>query len=136
MPRTDVDVVIVGSGAAGLMAALSASTAGARVLVAEGESVPGGASRLSGGWVMAAGTEIQRAAQIEDTPESLYHDLMLYNQFRVQPGIVRRLADESGKIVDWLAEDGHRLLDETSAYAILSAAARALRCRVGRGATA
>jgi succinate dehydrogenase/fumarate reductase flavoprotein subunit len=112
MPRTDVDVVIVGSGAAGLMAALSARAAGARVLVAEGQSVLGGASRLSGGWIMGAGTEMQCAAKIEDSPESLYNDLMLYNQFKVQPGIVRRLAYESGKTIDWLAEIGVRFSPE------------------------
>ena len=49
---TDVDVLVIGSGAAGLCAALTAAEAGASVLVAESEHVVGGSSRLSGGVVM------------------------------------------------------------------------------------
>lgn len=47
------DVVVAGSGAAGLVAALTAATAGARVLVVEQASLFGGASAVSGGqaWV-------------------------------------------------------------------------------------
>src|SRR4029450_2722488 len=100
MNGADVDVVVVGSGAAGLSAALAARGEGARVLVAEAgpgvggaarlpggwgrggwarvlvaesESVIGGATRLPGGWVMAAGTDVQRAAQFDDRPDDLYH---------------------------------------------------------------
>jgi fumarate reductase flavoprotein subunit len=98
--------VVVGAGAAGLTAALAAKAEGARVLVAESESAVGGAARLSGGWVMAAATEIQGAAQIKDDAESLYHEYMFINQFDIQPGIARRLAYDSGEIVDWLTELG------------------------------
>jgi len=47
------DVVVVGSGAAGMMAALSAAVAGSQVLVLESEHVLGGTSSTSGGgtWV-------------------------------------------------------------------------------------
>jgi fumarate reductase flavoprotein subunit len=106
MNATDVDVVVVGAGAAGLTAALAARAEGARVLVAESESVVGGATRLSGGWVMAAATEIQRAAEIDDDAESLYHEYMFINQFEIQPGIARRLAHDSGEIIAWLTELG------------------------------
>ncbi len=108
MPEADVDVVVVGAGAAGLTAALAARTQGARVLVAESESVVGGAARLSGGWVMAAGTDVQRSANIEDDPDSLYHEYMFINQFKIQPGIARRLARDSGEIIAWFIELGIR----------------------------
>jgi fumarate reductase flavoprotein subunit len=89
-----------------LTAALAARADGARVLVAESESLVGGAARLSGGWVMAAATEVQRAAQIEDDAESLYHEYMFINQFDIRPGIARRLARDSGEIIAWLTELG------------------------------
>ncbi len=106
MSDTAVDVVVVGSGAAGLTAALAARAEGARVLVAESEAVVGGATRLSGGFVMAAVTEFQRAAGIQDDPAALYHEYMFINQFEVQPGIARRLAGDSGAVIAWLTELG------------------------------
>jgi fumarate reductase flavoprotein subunit len=106
--RSEIDVVVVGSGAAGLAAALAAHEQGARVVVAESESVVGGASRLSAGMVMGADTGIQRAAGLEDEQDGLYQEYLLANQYLIKPGIVRRLADESGPTIDWLAELGVR----------------------------
>ena len=65
MTDYDFDVVVVGSGAAGLSAALAATQDGAAVLVAEGEGIVGGSSRLSGGLMMGADTRYQRALGIE-----------------------------------------------------------------------
>ena len=108
----EVDVVVVGSGAAGLAAALTAQEQGARVVVAESESVVGGASRLSAGMVIGADTELQRAAQLHDDPGGLYQEYMLANQYLIKPGLVRRMAYESGPAIDWLVELGVRFFPE------------------------
>ncbi|MDX2381356.1 MAG: FAD-dependent oxidoreductase [Acidimicrobiia bacterium] len=103
----DIDVLVVGSGAAGLSAALSAREAGAeRVLVAEGGDVVGGSSRLSGGLIMGAGTRHQAAAGIADDTDALYHDYMQANRWDVDAAVVRRFCDMSGVVVDWLADLG------------------------------
>jgi succinate dehydrogenase/fumarate reductase flavoprotein subunit len=102
----ELDVVVVGSGGAGLIAALVAHDQGARVAVVEAEPVVGGASRLSAGMLMGAGTAIQRAAGLDDDPEGLYQEYMLANQYLIKPGLVRRMAYESGPGIDWLAELG------------------------------
>jgi fumarate reductase flavoprotein subunit len=104
----DVDVVVVGSGAAGLTAALTAGAEGARVVIAESESVVGGATRLSAGWVMAADTEPQRQAGLQDSVEDLYHEYMFINQFGLQPALVRRLAEGGADAISWLLEQGVR----------------------------
>ena len=103
---SDYDVLVIGSGAAGLCAALEAALAGASVLVAESEDVIGGSSRLSGGMIMGAGTRFQKALGIEDTPNDLYKDYMLLNQWKVEPALVRRLADTAGPSIEWLADLG------------------------------
>ena len=103
----DYDVIVVGSGAAGLSAALSAKENGAdSVLVAESEGVVGGSSRLSGGLTMGAGTRYQRALGIEDDADSLFHDYMQLNQWQVDSAVVRRLAERCGPTVEWLGDLG------------------------------
>ena len=53
----DVDVVVVGAGAAGLSAANTALEAGANVLILEKTGVTGGSTARSGGKILGAGTE-------------------------------------------------------------------------------
>lgn len=100
------DVVVVGGGAAGMSAALEASTAGASVLLVEGESRLGGSSALSGGIIMAAGTSVQRAAGIEDDPAALWQEYLLFNQYKVGSSVARQLAFGSGPAVEWLISLG------------------------------
>lgn len=106
-PRPDWDVIVVGSGLAGLSAAIAATEAGAaRVLVVESEGVVGGSSRLSGGIIMGAGTELQRQAGIADDGDALFHEYMAINRWQVDTAVVRTFCQHSGTTVDWLAELG------------------------------
>ena len=74
--EVEIDVVVVGSGAAGLAAAAEAAGAGARVVVAETETRTGGSSRLSGCWIQAAGTSVQRASGFDDSADAMLHDYL------------------------------------------------------------
>jgi flavocytochrome c len=103
---TDVDVIVVGSGAAGLAAALTAAEAGATVLVAEAEDVVGGSSRLSGASLLGAGSKLQAQLGIEDSPERLYHYYMTLNHWSTEPALVWQLAHGVGPAVDWLCDLG------------------------------
>ena len=62
-----VETLIVGAGACGLIAALSAAEAGQEVLVIEADAVPSGSTALSAGLIPAAGTKIQQAAGVKDS---------------------------------------------------------------------
>jgi 3-oxosteroid 1-dehydrogenase len=64
------DVLVAGSGAAGLAAALAAAQGGARVLLAERGDAFGGTTALSGGRVWLPGNAHARAAGVEDPPEN------------------------------------------------------------------
>ncbi len=113
MTDFDVDVLVIGSGAAGLSAALAARQAGAeRVLVAEGEAIVGGSSRLSGGLMMGAATRYQKAQGIEDSPEALFHDYMTLNQWKVESAVVERLTQRAGQAVEWLGDLGVEFYDQ------------------------
>ena len=61
----DYDVIVVGSGAAGLSAAIAAADAGASVLVIDADRQVGGSSRLSGGHFYAAGTRVQQFERVD-----------------------------------------------------------------------
>ena len=65
----EVDIVIAGSGAAGMTAALTAAHLGATAVVLEKTAVFGGSTARSGGGIWAPGNTVLRRAGVPDTPE-------------------------------------------------------------------
>ncbi len=65
------DVVIVGTGAAGLSAALSAHASGARVLVVEKSSMVGGTTAMSGGCIWVPRHHYTARQGVEDSREAV-----------------------------------------------------------------
>jgi 3-oxosteroid 1-dehydrogenase len=65
----EFDVVVVGSGAAGMTAALAAADHGLRAVVLEKTDWFGGSTARSGGGIWAPGNEVLRKAGVRDTPE-------------------------------------------------------------------
>ncbi|HUZ34817.1 MAG TPA: 3-oxosteroid 1-dehydrogenase [Streptosporangiaceae bacterium] len=63
------DVVVVGSGGAGMTAALTAAHHGLRVVVIEKTDRFGGSTARSGGGLWVPGNEVLRRAGVADTPE-------------------------------------------------------------------
>lgn len=99
----DYDVIVIGTGAAGLSAAAMAAEAGASVLMVEAANRTGGSSALSGGVFYAAGTSLQREAGIEgDDPEAMFHYYMTLNQYKIEPALVRTLCRQSASTFEWL----------------------------------
>lgn len=64
-----VDVLVLGSGAAGLVAALRAADADASVCVAEKATRLGGTTAAGGGVIWAPGTRVSALGGFDDTPE-------------------------------------------------------------------
>ena len=103
MADFDIDVLVIGAGAAGLCAALEASNDPDRsVVLVESEEQVGGASAWSTGIVMGAGTAFQKAEGIEDTAEELARDYQSLNNWEILPAIAKVLADESAPTIAWL----------------------------------
>jgi fumarate reductase flavoprotein subunit len=63
-----IPVAIVGAGACGLVAALALRDAGVECVLLERDAQPSGSTALSSGFIPAAGTAMQRAAGIQDSP--------------------------------------------------------------------
>jgi succinate dehydrogenase/fumarate reductase flavoprotein subunit len=100
------DLVVIGSGAGGLAAAVSAAEGGSRVLVFESEREFGGSMALSGGVFCAAGTSVQKAMGLEDSPESYYQHYMDLNQWVLRPSLIRTFCRESTPTFEWLLSLG------------------------------
>src|ERR1700676_4228115 len=108
----EADVVVIGSGATGLPAAVVAREAGSSVIVVEAQNHTGGHAITSGGNVpLGGGTSQQRKYGIIDSPDLLYRDLTDWSV--VEPNgfpdyryndreIIRAFADNSAPTFEWL----------------------------------
>ena len=66
---TQCDALVVGSGAAGMSAAITAAHFGLKVLIAEKEARFGGTTARSGGWLWIPGTSLAQAWGIVESPD-------------------------------------------------------------------
>ena len=103
--RFEVDIAIVGAGACGLCAGLAAAQAGAGVLILERDATALGTTAMSTGLIPGAGSSLQQAAGIADSPEQFANDVCAKTRFRTDENIALALARESAKTIDWLVDD-------------------------------
>lgn len=103
--RTHVfDVVIVGSGCAGLAAAIEAADKGATVALLEKMSMPFGNTIYAGGIFNATNTSVQKEQGLSDSVDAFYADMMKVSQNRGDAALTRVFAEESGAAIEWLRE--------------------------------
>lgn len=95
----DAEVVVIGGGACGLMAAWRAARLGADVLLLEKDSRLGCNAEIASGSLAAAGTRHQRAAGVQDSVAQMAADIMAKNKNQADAGIVRTLCAGSAAIV-------------------------------------
>ncbi|MBO9355476.1 FAD-binding protein [Bordetella petrii] len=101
---TEVDVLVIGAGGAGLAAAVAAHEGGASVAVVEKLDRPGGNTMLSTGSVPGAGSRFQRAVGIVDDPQTMVDDLMSLSGPHDADALTRQLAECSAELVEWMAD--------------------------------
>lgn len=101
---TNCDVLVIGAGAAGLVAALVAQAHGANVVVAERDALPCGSTALSAGLIPAAGTSFQAAAGIDDSPATFAADILAKAHGEPDPAAVAVVTNAIGAALEWLAD--------------------------------
>ena len=102
----DYDIIIIGGGGAGMTAALFAHQAGAKVIILEADKKLGGATQYSEGVVYAAGTSVQKANGIEDTPQAMYDYIMTLNAWQTRPDMIKIFSERSALAVEFLISLG------------------------------
>ena len=104
------DVIVVGSGVAGLSAALTAAEAGAEVIVCEKQRALGGTSNFFQG-TFAVESDMQRASFITYTRDEAFKNIMEYSHWMADPRLVRAIVDESAATIGWLREQGVQFVE-------------------------
>lgn len=102
---TECDIVIVGAGGAGLVAATEAAGRGAKVIVLEKMGIVGGNTNYSTGGINAAYTAEQKRLKIEDSKEIFFEDTMRGGHYLNDESLVHALVDNSASVVEWLQSD-------------------------------
>lgn len=105
MINLKTDVVVVGSGAAGLCAALSALNGGAKVIVLEKMPILGGFTLTTHG-MFAAESILQNRDFVEVTKESAFKIHMQQTHWCANGRLVRAFIDKSADSIDWLMSLG------------------------------
>jgi fumarate reductase flavoprotein subunit len=109
------DVVIAGGGAGGLLAAAVLAQKGLSVIVLEKQATTGGSSAISGGQIAFAGTDMQHAREIKDSPELLTKDLLDVGQHVNDVALVKAYADNQLETYEWLKSAGAKFTSIISA---------------------
>jgi len=101
-------VVVVGAGTAGIPAALTALELGAHVTLVEKTGRVGGMLWASGAVLSAAGSALQRARGIEDTPARHAREVWDAGRGRATPELLALATRHAGETLDWLQSLGVR----------------------------
>jgi succinate dehydrogenase / fumarate reductase flavoprotein subunit/L-aspartate oxidase len=103
------DVLVIGSGAAGLAAAVSAERAGARVAIATKTTIQAcNSAKAQGG--------IQAAFGDDDSPEIHAEDVMRSSHETADPALVSALTGDAPSAIHWLEELGVQFTRSNGGY--------------------
>ncbi|SCY96507.1 flavocytochrome c [Alkaliphilus peptidifermentans] len=105
------DVVIIGSGGAGLAAAIEAKDGGKEVIIVEKMPLVGGNTLRATGGLNAAETSVQKEQGIEDSIASHYEDTMKGGYEKNIQELVTVLTENAADAVEWLINLGADLND-------------------------
>ena len=99
------EIVVIGAGAAGLSAALTAAQGEADVVILEKMPFPGGTSNFAEG-LFAAESPIQRAQMCGPSIDEAFRGIMEYTHWRANPRLARAFVKKSSSTIAWLMNNG------------------------------
>lgn len=112
----ECDIVVLGSGAGGLGAAVKAAQLGAKVILLEKGSELGGSTNGTEG-MFGWGSSLQHETDGVELPlvAELIQDELTYSNYRIDAALWNRFINASGKSVDWLRDLGYQF-DRVDVY--------------------
>lgn len=100
----EADVVVIGTGGAGMAAALAAHDGGARVVILEKSSKAGGTTAVSGGVLWVPCNHHMQAAGIADSREEALRYVLRLADGRSDPALVEAFLDAAPRMLRWLEQ--------------------------------
>jgi fumarate reductase flavoprotein subunit len=104
------DIVVIGSGACGLAASITAAEAGAKVVLFEKQKSLGGSSNFFNG-TFAVESRMQREKFIMYTRDEAFQAVMEYTHWKANARLVRAVIDQSASTIEWLMGQGVEFSD-------------------------
>lgn len=101
MENLKSDVVVVGSGAAGMAAAVTAAEGGARVILFEKNKFPGGISNYPAE-IFAVESKLQHQLNIPFTKDEAFKLYMDLTRWQADARLVRAFIDKTADTIEWL----------------------------------
>ncbi len=96
----DTEILICGAGHSGMIAAVSAATEGAKVVVLEKNGVQG----TTRSYIGAIGSRAQKELGVEVDKQGVVNDLVRYASGRCNANLINLWANESGAALNWLED--------------------------------
>jgi 3-oxosteroid 1-dehydrogenase len=100
----DIDLLVVGSGAGGLTAALRAALGGAKVLVVEKGALWGGTSATSGGGIWIPGSHLAAAAGHADDLKDAFRYIRALTADNVADAQISAYVETAHKMLAWVED--------------------------------
>ncbi|MBQ9240758.1 MAG: FAD-dependent oxidoreductase [Duodenibacillus sp.] len=104
LPQKDYDCVVLGCGTGGLVTAIIAAEAGAKVALLEKCDRANGNSIYAVGGLASWGTKYHKEHGIKDTREDFYKTMMTVSANRADPDLTATYVDNISSAVDWLTD--------------------------------
>jgi succinate dehydrogenase/fumarate reductase flavoprotein subunit len=112
----ECDVLVAGSGAGGLAAAVTARRHGLEVIVAEKEPLYGGTTARSGGWLWIPNHPMQAAIGIKDSLEEASTYLLHETGEKYDPERVNAFLTAGPRMVDWFQRETAVCFDASATF--------------------
>ncbi|WP_339006995.1 flavocytochrome c [Lactococcus formosensis] len=103
--KKSYDVIIVGSGGAGMTAAIEAKDAGMNPVILEKMPIAGGNTSKASAGLNASETSVEKAQGVTDSNDKFYEETLKGGGGTNDKELLRYFVDHSAAAVDWLAQN-------------------------------
>jgi flavocytochrome c len=102
----EFDIIVIGSGFAGLAAGITAKELGQKVVILEKMPVSGGNSIINGGLMAAVNSKLQETEGVNDSVDLYVKDLLKAGRGLNHVDLIKMVATEGSDLPEWTAERG------------------------------